>query len=77
MVHMGGALPLGVECVETHTGCPSPGVQHGEDKLPWLLAEFMLQLEWLENPKLYSGRECGCWPAKNQCKESFALVAAT
>ena len=35
--YMGRDPPWGVEGFKPHIGCPSPGVQHRGDKLPWLV----------------------------------------
>ena len=38
-------LSLGSEPVKSQTGHPSPGVQWGEGKPPWLLGELLGQIE--------------------------------
>ena len=45
---------LGSEQVKTQTGCPSPGVLHGEDKLSWLVGDLLGQAERLGKPGLCS-----------------------
>lgn len=45
---------LGSEQVKTQTGCPSPGVLHGEDKLSWLVGGLLGQAERLGKTGLCS-----------------------
>ena len=48
------ALTLKGEQVKTQTGCPSPGVLHGEDKLSWLVGNLLGQAERLGKPGICS-----------------------
>lgn len=62
--YTGRDSPWGVSVSEPYIGCPSPGVQAREDKVPWLVRQlFGLTGELQDTPGFHSQGVPKCWLA--------------